>query len=69
MPLALVKKIDKRTEDFCQHSGPDAMIPHVMIGEAEVLNYECIGGHMRREPYSNAFDMDGWKFEEWKPLN
>jgi len=64
-----VKKVDGTAEDECQNSGPDTIIPHAMTGEANVLNYECVGGHMRREPYSNAFDADGWRFDEWKPLN
>jgi len=68
-PLSLVKKIDEMAEDLCRHSGPDAIIPHVMTGEAEALNYECVGSHMRRKPYSDVFDMDGWTSDAWKPLN
>jgi hypothetical protein len=65
-PLSEVKKIDEVAEDLCRHSGPDAIIPHAMTGEADALNYECAGNHMRRKPYSNVFDIDGWIVDQWE---
>lgn len=68
-PMSQIKKIDEAAEDLCRHSGPDAIIPHAMTGEADELNYKCVGGHMKRDPYSKVFDMDGWSIEQWKPIN
>lgn len=67
-PLSDVKRIDDLAEDTCRHGGPQAIIPHVMTGEAIVLNYECKDGHMVRDPYAQHFDADGWMLDEWKPL-
>jgi len=39
-----------------------------MTGEAIVFGYACQNGKMAREPYSNAFDMGGYKTSEWRPL-
>jgi hypothetical protein len=32
------------------------------------LSYNCVGRHMKRLPYLNVYDMDGYRFEEWKYL-
>ena len=67
-PLSDVKRIDDLAEGACQHGGPGAIVPHALSGEAIVLNYDCKGGHMLREPYAQHFDADGWMLDEWKPL-
>jgi hypothetical protein len=67
-PLDLVKRIDEFAQDICEHGGPNATVPHAITGTAEALNYACVGGRMTRNPYSNAFDMNGWLVSEWKPL-
>jgi hypothetical protein len=66
--LSEVKQIDERAEDTCRFGGPDASIPHAMTGEAIWLDYECFRGHMRRKPYADVFDQDGYNSEQWKFL-
>jgi hypothetical protein len=65
-PLSLVRKIDERAKDWCMQ-GMDN-VPHAVTGEAIVLNYRCIGGHMKREPYATAFDTEGYINEEWRHI-
>ena len=65
-PLSLVRKIDERAEDACRQG--ESGVPHAITGEAIVLNYDCVRGHMKREPYAYAFDLDGYMNEEWRPL-
>jgi hypothetical protein len=65
-PLSLVRKIDERAEDACRQG--ETGIPHAMTGEAIVLNYDCVRGHLKRQPYAYAFDLDGYMMEEWRPL-
>ena len=36
-----------------------------MTGPAIVLNYQCKGEHVVREPYAYYFDFDGYKWSEW----
>ncbi len=67
-PLSLVRKIDAIAEDFCEHSDDAPGPPHALTGEAIVRRYKCENGYMKREPYANEFDMDGWMLSEWKPL-
>ena len=66
--LSEVKQIDARAEDTCRFGGPDASIPHAMTGEAVWLNYECIRGRMKRKPYADVFDQDGYNVEQWEFL-
>ncbi len=61
--LETVRKIDERAEDACQHGAEG--ISHAMTGPAIVLNYQCKGGHMVREPYAYYFNFDGYKWSEW----
>lgn len=64
--LAEVRQIDERAEDACRQG--ETGIPHALTGEALVLRYDCVGGHMKREPYAYEFDQDGWRYDEWRGL-
>jgi hypothetical protein len=65
VPLALVKKIDELAKDECEND-PTGGIPHATSGDAIVLNYQCQGGHMKRDPYVWHFDADGYRPDVWK---
>jgi hypothetical protein len=67
--LSEVQKLDSIVADFCRHSF-DQIVPHVVTGEAIVLNYRCAGRSRRmvRDPYASAFDPDGYNLQDWKPL-
>jgi hypothetical protein len=65
--LSMVRKIDALAEDACQH-GDGYDPPHAITGEAIVLNYKCVRGHMKRDPYAYAFDSDGYTNDQWRAL-
>ena len=64
--LAEVKRIDVLAEDACQQ-GED-IIPHALYGDAGALNYRCVNGHMKREPYYVGFDAQGYQQGNWQPV-
>ena len=67
VPLAMVKKIDELAKDECEND-PIGGIANATSGDAIVLNYQCLGGHMKREPYVWRFDADGYRPDVWKPV-
>jgi hypothetical protein len=64
--LAEVKRLDVLAEDACRQ-GED-IIPHALYGDAGALNYRCVNGHMKREPYYVGFDAQGYQQGNWKPV-
>ena len=57
VPLTLVKKIDELAKDECENERSYRRYPHATSGDAIVL--QCLGRHMKRDPYVWHFDADG----------
>jgi hypothetical protein len=67
VPLALVKKVDALAKDECEND-PTGGIPHATSGDAIVLQYQCLSGHMKRDPYVWHFDADGYRPDVWTAI-